>query len=149
MELAANSSLTVSMPPDNSASTDALANGPLAPMLAIIPDLNEILQPNGPEMAIQEMPIHEAQQEMEVSEAQQVMQVPEAQPILAFMPVVPLAPMIGPTLEAPNSTIATDFRDTQDDPVLLEILANASRQITNSQKDLLLPVGVTEEFEKT
>ena len=42
-------------------------------MHAIIPDLNEILQPNGPEMAIQEMPVHEAQREIQVPEALQVM----------------------------------------------------------------------------
>ena len=48
LEHAANSSLTVSLvPPDNSVSTDASANGPLAP---ILPDLN---LNDGPELAQQ------------------------------------------------------------------------------------------------
>jgi hypothetical protein len=46
----ANSSITLSMiPSDNSANIAASANGPMAPMVLVLPDLNLEIVPNGPD----------------------------------------------------------------------------------------------------
>lgn len=117
--LEASSGIIVYMiPPDNSASSDASANGHLAPNAQAIPDLNLELQPIGPEPIAQP----QAQQHFLAAEIHLPLPNMEEQ---TQLPVMQAQVISDPSLDAIIQQTSTSIRDRQEDPMQFELLANA------------------------